>query len=109
MKSLVLAVAACGLLATAPAAALAKPRVKFAGCPTPDTAHPECVIVKSGDKTYNVSLAQPPIHYNGLGITGSGVVEGVSYCREGEMLIEISYKYTLEPCAVPKQAPPKRP
>lgn len=72
-------------------------RVPFSGCPIPGVEH-GCVLVRSGGQTYNVTSARPPIRFRGLGVAGTGVPGGVSYCLQGVVLTDIKYAYTRLRC-----------
>ncbi len=72
--------------------------VRFEGCPKAGVQR-QCVVVRSGPTTYNVTAAMPKIQLNGRGIAGRGLVSGsVSSCMQGVSLRGISYAYTRRRC-----------
>jgi hypothetical protein len=79
-------------------------RVSFSGCPTPGV-EAGCVLVRSHGKTYNVSSAHPPVTINGLGVSGSGIPEGVSSCLQGVVLQKVSWRHTRQRCPLPPVKP----
>jgi len=88
------------LAAAIPAVSGAAPGrlVRFEGCPRAGVQK-ECVVVRSGPTTYNVSAAMPKVQLNGRGIAGRGLISGgVSSCMQGVSLRGISYIYTRRRC-----------
>jgi hypothetical protein len=87
------------LAAAIPAVSSAAGRlVRFEGCPRAGV-QAQCVVVRSGPTTYNVTAAMPKIQLNGRGIAGRGLVSGgVSSCMQGVSLRGISYIYTRRRC-----------
>jgi hypothetical protein len=72
--------------------------VRFEGCPMAGVQK-QCVVVRSGPTTYNVTAAMPKIQLNGRGIVGRGLVSSsVSSCMQGVSLRGVSYAYTHRRC-----------
>jgi len=90
---------ATALAVAVPAVSMAAGQlVRFHGCPMAGVQK-ECVVVRSGRFTYNVTAALPKIQLNGRGIVGRGLVAGgVSSCMQGVGLRGISYTYTRQRC-----------
>ena len=90
--------AICLIAAAVVTSSIAQEKVTAAGCPTAGI-EANCLIMKQGDVSYDISAARPRPRIGYMAIRLSGTKSNkLGICQQGLILEDIQWSYTNQKC-----------